>query len=199
MSHSELRKWLAVVLGLAVFACPVCTGDIITYTVKKGDTLWRIAKRHHTAVPFIKRLNRLQGDSLAVDQKLKVCTGAVKIVVDKSECMMRVYSGEDSLAEFSVAVGKPGKTPSGTYKVKTKLVNPTWTHPETKEVIKFGDPRHEIGTRWLGIGGGLGIHGTNEPDSIGKPVSHGCIRMHNNELESIFWAIPRGTVVDIRD
>ena len=103
------------------------------------------------------------------------------------------------LFDGPVGVGKEGKTPTGTFKIKTKLVYPDWTHPDTKEVIKYGDPRHEIGTRWLGIGGGLGIHGTNEPDSIGKPVSRGCVRMRNAEIESIFWAIPRGTVVEIRE
>ncbi|MEW6358685.1 MAG: L,D-transpeptidase family protein [Planctomycetota bacterium] len=199
MDLSEWRKMLAAFIGFVAIACPICMADIITYTVKKGDSLWRIAQRHRTSVVFLRRLNALQNDALKVGQELRVCTGPVKIVVDKSECMMWIYSGQDVLAEFSVAVGKPGKTPSGTYTVKTKLVNPEWTHPETKEVIKFGDPRHEIGTRWLGIGEGLGIHGTNDPDSIGKPVSSGCIRMRNEEIESVFWAIPRGTVVEIQD
>jgi len=197
-TRRQRPRVLAAVLLICLAGSP-CRGEVITYTVKKGDSLWAIAKRHKTAVPFLRQLNGLKGDRLAVGQNLRVCRGPVKIVVDKSECMLRIYSGKDLLSEFRVAVGPGEKTPVGTYKIKTKLVYPQWTHPVTKEVIKYGDPRHEIGTRWMGIGNGLGIHGTNDPSSIGKAVSRGCIRMHNAEVESIFWAIPRGTVVEIRE
>ena len=80
------------------------------------------------------------------------------------------------------------------------VINPDWWDPETKKRIKFGDPRHAIGTRWMGFNlDGLGIHGTNEPESIGKEASRGCIRMLNRDVEELFSAVPRGTVVEIRD
>lgn len=187
------------ILGILVLGAAPCPAEVVTYTVKDGDTLWKIAKRYQTVIPFIRQLNGLKDDTIAANQELKIYRGPIKIVVDKSECKLRIYGEENLLGEFTVAVGREDKTPAGEFTVKTKLVNPEWTHPDTKEVIKYGDPRHEIGTRWLGIGGGLGIHGTNEPDSVGKPVSRGCIRMRNEDVESVFWAIPRGTVVVIQE
>ncbi|MGB9802898.1 LysM peptidoglycan-binding domain-containing protein, partial [Desulfofundulus sp.] len=56
------------------------------------------------------------------------------------------------------------------------------------------------GTRWMGLdipGGNYGIHGTNNPDSIGKAVSNGCIRMYNHHIEELFPHVPLGTPVRI--
>jgi len=173
-------------------------GKIVQYTVKRGDTLWAIAKKFHTAIPFIKRLNNLKKDTIYPGQKLKIYSGGIKIIVIKSEFRLLVCGEDVVLAEYPVAIGKNNSTPTGRFIIKTKVVNPDWWNPDTGERIKFGDPRHEIGTRWMGFNvKGLGIHGTNDPKSIGKAASRGCIRMRNEDIEEIFWAIPRGTVVEI--
>ncbi|PYU10291.1 MAG: hypothetical protein DMG29_17725, partial [Acidobacteria bacterium] len=55
-----------------------------------------------------------------------------------------------------------------------------------------------LGTRWLGLGQrGYGIHGTNEPRSIGRNVSHGCIRMRNRDIEELFEMVRAGDVVEL--
>ncbi|AGK99731.1 L,D-transpeptidase family protein [Desulfoscipio gibsoniae] len=95
------------------------------------------------------------------------------------------YNGERLIKEYPVAVGKPSTpTPPGNYKVKNKTVNPGGV----------------LGTRWMGLtipGGNYGIHGNNNPSSIGQAVSLGCIRMHNHHVEELFPQIPIGTPVHI--
>jgi LysM repeat protein len=60
------------------------------------------------------------------------------------------------------------------------------------------DGRKVYGTRWMGLSKpNYGIHGTNNPSSIGKAVSLGCIRMYNQDIESIFSMVSLGTPVDI--
>jgi lipoprotein-anchoring transpeptidase ErfK/SrfK len=86
---------------------------------------------------------------------------------------------------YPVAVGKRSTpTPKGNFRITNKLMNP-------------GGP---FGVRWLGMNiprGGYGIHGTNNPRSIGKSVSHGCVRMYNKDVTELYSLVPTGTPVTI--
>lgn len=86
---------------------------------------------------------------------------------------------------YSVAVGKPSTpTPKGTFKIINRSINP-------------GGP---FGARWLGLNapnGDYGIHGTNNPSSIGKNISNGCIRLYNNQVIELSNLVGIGTVVRI--
>lgn len=108
-----------------------------------------------------------------------------KIVVNTSARTLTLYKDGKWYKSFPVAVGKPSTpTPKGTYKIKNKAPNP-------------GGP---YGARWLGLSittGGYGIHGTNDPSSIGKAVSNGCIRMHNKDVITLYNLVPVGTTVEI--
>lgn len=88
-------------------------------------------------------------------------------------------------ATYSVAVGKPNTpTPVGDWIIIGKQVNP-------------GGP---FGVRWMRLNvpwGGYGIHGTDNPSSIGTPASHGCIRMHNEDVSKLYDLVPLGTPVKI--
>src|SRR5215469_1854441 len=99
---------------------------------------------------------------------------------------------------YPVAVGK-GSTPSptGSFYILVRVTNPTYYHQG--KVIAPG-PKNPLGTRWMGLGyKGYGIHGTNAPNSIGKAVSHGCIRMAKKDLEELFGVVKVGDEVQIRD
>ena len=98
---------------------------------------------------------------------------------------------------FPVAVGKESTpSPAGTFTVKTRVTNPTYYH--TGKVIPAG-PQNPLGSRWMGLSEkGYGIHGTNEPKSIGKAASHGCIRMAKKDLEELFPMVKVGDTVEIR-
>jgi len=98
---------------------------------------------------------------------------------------------------FPVAVGKQSTpSPSGSFRVVSRIVNPTYYHEGT--VVPPG-PANPVGTRWMGLSEhGYGIHGTNAPASIGKAASHGCIRMARNDLEQLFAMVRVGDAVEIR-
>ncbi|MFZ5634631.1 MAG: L,D-transpeptidase family protein [Bacillota bacterium] len=100
---------------------------------------------------------------------------------------LNYYNGDKIIKTYPVAVGKPSTpTPLGSYKVVNKIIKP-------------GDI---LGTRWMGLdipNGPYGIHGTNNPSSIGKFISNGCIRMYNGDVEELFPKINIGTPVIITD
>ncbi len=126
----------------------------------------------------------------------------VYLEINKATNTLQVYLNEHIIYTFPVATGISKKhTPEGTFQIVTKIKNP-WYLPKE---IAGGSPDNPLGTRWLGLdvpetsGYKYGIHGTNNPASIGKSVSQGCIRMHNKDVEWLFRHIPLGTLVRIKD
>jgi len=96
-----------------------------------------------------------------------------------------------------VGLGEFGSTPIGSWKVRTnsKLIDPKWVNPRTGEVFQASDPKNPIGERWIGLIGtdaqtslleGYGIHGTIAPDSIGREMSMGCVRLDNEDVEWVY-------------
>ena len=97
---------------------------------------------------------------------------------------------------YSVAVGKPSTpSPVGTFTIERRVANPTYHH-NGKTVLP--GPGNPVGTRWMGLSKhGYGIHGTNEPKSIGKAASHGCIRMSQADLEEFYALVAEGDTVEL--
>ena len=76
-----------------------------------------------------------------------------------------------------------------------RVTNPTWYH--AGKVVPPGK-NNPVGSRWIGLSEkGYGIHGTNAPGSIGRNVSHGCIRMRNRDVEQLFELVKVGDVVEL--
>jgi len=96
---------------------------------------------------------------------------------------------------YPVAVGKPSTpSPVGTFTIERRIVNPTYHHHG--KTVPPG-PHNPVGARWMGLSiQGYGIHGTNEPNSIGKAASHGCIRMAKSDVEEIFDLVAVGDTVE---
>lgn len=107
------------------------------------------------------------------------------IIVDTTEHLLSLYKDNEFYKSYPIAVGKTtSPTPKGTFQIANKLLNP-------------GGP---YGVRWMGLsmnGGHYGIHGTNNPNSIGKDMSKGCIRMQNEDVVMLYDIVPIGTIVEI--
>lgn len=97
---------------------------------------------------------------------------------------------------YTVSVGKPSTpSPVGTFTIQRRVKNPVYQHEG--KVIQPG-PANPVGTRWMGLSvKGYGIHGTNEPKSIGKAASHGCIRMARKDLEEMYEMVHVGDTVEL--
>lgn len=175
------------------------TPDSVSYEVVKGDTLARIAKKFSNTQDMILKANNLKDSALVpLGRKLKVHNERFSIAVDKSQNILTLKSAEKIVKTYRVSTGVNNCTPVGTFKIINKVVDPTWY--TTGSVISPDSPKNILGSRWLGLSEkGYGIHGTTEPQSIGKQVTSGCIRMRNADVEELYQIVPEGTEVVIID
>jgi lipoprotein-anchoring transpeptidase ErfK/SrfK len=148
-------------------------------------------------------VNDVSSARLRAGGSLKVPTETMSVLVDKGEFTLYVLLGGCFLRDYVVGIGRDERTPEGRFTIQSKTKDPQWTDPESGKVYKAGEPGHLIGTRWLGFANdrgrtGFGIHGTTEPESIGRAESAGCIRMNRADVEELFDLVPQGSEVVIR-
>ena len=121
-----------------------------------------------------------------------------KIYINAASRLMMLYDGNTRLALYHLGLGKVSTpTPTGYYKITEKAINPSWIDPSDPEYEIPSGPDNPLGYRWMQIWGNYGIHGTNNPASIGGYVSNGCIRMNERDVEELFDAVEVGTPVEI--
>lgn len=140
-------------------------------------------------------INRLLSGTITYLDKIdKASTKGRWITVNKTTRVLTLYEGTKVMKKYPVAVGNPASlTKSGKFIINMKIVNPDWGGGGFAKPIKGGTPQNPLGSRWLGINrtdGSYGIHGTNSFYSIGKYISHGCIRMQNYCVEELYPLVP---------
>jgi len=130
---------------------------------------------------------RARADETTVVRRVVVSIPDRKLAVVENDAVIRV---------FNVAVGAPeSPSPVGTFTVVNRVTNPTYYRPG--KVIAPGST-NPVGTRWIGLSEkGFGIHGTDDPKSIGHARSHGCIRLRNQDVERLFALVRGGDVVEL--
>jgi len=125
------------------------------------------------------------------------------ITIDQATFTLRLLKNSTVVRTYKVAVGQPGyPTPRGLFAIQSKQVNPVWSAPNSPwagelagSTVSGGSASNPLKARWMGIAGGIGIHGTSQDDSIGTRASHGCIRMHVPDVIELFGRVPTGTPV----
>jgi len=176
----------------------------VVHTVQRGDSLVRIGKKYGVNAYGIARINGIvRAHLIKVNQKIKVFPGKAEILVSKSRFKLTLFIGGGFIKEYPIGQGKNNTSPVGEFKLDNLLKKPDW-YPSEGGIIKYGDKRNPLGTRWLGFRDqpgvtGFGIHGTWEPDSIGKMSSNGCIRMANKDAEELYDFVLPGTRVVIEE
>jgi lipoprotein-anchoring transpeptidase ErfK/SrfK len=126
------------------------------------------------------------------------------IVIDRAENSLKLFEATRLVRRFAVATGQAiYPTPAGRFRIVVKELDPWW-YPPTYDAWAKGlhpvppGPGNPLGTRWMGLSvPGVGIHGTDEPGSIGYSASHGCIRMQVPDAEWLFERVRVGTPVFI--
>jgi lipoprotein-anchoring transpeptidase ErfK/SrfK len=125
------------------------------------------------------------------------------ITIDRSGFRLRFYRNLKLSDSYTIAVGQAGyETPTGLHKILDKAVDPAWHVPEREwagdlagRVIPGGRADNPLKARWMGIGGGAGIHGTDQTSSLGTNASRGCIRMAIPEVKELYDRVSVGTPV----
>ncbi|GEN28335.1 hypothetical protein HVA01_19810 [Halovibrio variabilis] len=200
-------------------------GEVYTVTASEEDTLLDIAQAHNVGYEEIRMANPdvsiwLPGEGTEVTipgQFILPDEERTGIVINVAELRLYYYpeveEGETPQVEtYPVGIGRDAyNTPLGITETTMRLENPAWYPPESirREAAERGDPTPEVVPPGadnplgqyailLDIPGYL-IHGTNQPDGIGMRASRGCIRMHPDDIASIFWRVPVGTQVNIID
>ncbi len=166
------------------------------YTIQPGDQLRKIASEHKLSWEYLARLNRIDPRRLQAGKKLKVIRGPFSAHVSLSRFELTIHLQSYFVKKYSVGIGKDRSSPQGKLAVLEKIADPQYTDPEGR-VIEGKDPRNPLGPRWLDLGNSYGIHGTIEPESIGKAASRGCIRLQNDDAIEVYDFLVKGSEVVI--
>jgi lipoprotein-anchoring transpeptidase ErfK/SrfK len=155
--------------------------------LRGGDQIKRLAAL--TSVLLMAAAEALAQDKASAQS-------ARRIIVSIPDRKLAVLESGKVIKIFPTAVGAPkSPSPSGSFKIVQRLAEPTWY---SKGKIVPPGKACPIGTRWLGLSvKGYGIHGTNNPSSIGHNASHGCIRMRNHDVEELFGMVSVGDDVEL--
>jgi lipoprotein-anchoring transpeptidase ErfK/SrfK len=137
------------------------------------------------------------------DPSLDVQANKPRVIVDLSDRRAYVYRQNTVIASYPIGVGKKGwETPTGSFKIMHMQHDPAWKHPITGQVFPAG-PDSPLGMRWIGFWtdghSHIGFHGTPNSDMVGSPVSHGCLRMRNPDVISLYSQVGLGTQVEVRN
>lgn len=125
----------------------------------------------------------------------------IHLVLKLSERRVYVYDRDQVKTSFPVAIGRAGwETPTGEYQVIQMQHDPIWEHPFTGELVPPGQD-NPLGVRWIGFWTDgtnyIGFHGTPNTETIGRPASHGCVRMYNHDVVKLFEMVELGTPVKV--
>jgi len=196
-------------LGIKGFLMPLYPPEIpfesqiiANHQVLQGEYLYQLASEYGVERADLEILNEDSTTGLHAGDQLKI--GSVvfeespyEIEISLDKCQLTLYYDGAKLLSFPVAVGRGVSTPPGIYSVKRKVEDPAlyWEG----ETIQPLSPINGLGKWWLELSNPqYGIHGTNKPWEIGKRISHGCIRMFNEDVTLLQSLIPIGTRVIIR-
>lgn len=184
-------------LNVKLLFSPTVTERDILYKVEPGDTLSKIANKFGTTVDLIKLSNKLKDDTIHPGDRLKVSKARYKVLIDKSQNILTVLFDDNTIFKvYRVSTGENNCTPQGTFKIINKIKDPVWYTEGA--IVPAESPKNILGSRWLGLSiKGYGIHGTIEPETVGKQATKGCIRMLNSDVEELFTILPIGTEVTI--
>lgn len=187
-------------LNIDLIFSPAQMPQTISYEIVPGDSLGKLARKYNTTPQLIKRANGLKSDVIRTGERLRIWTAPFTVLVNKSQNVLFLKSGEEVLKIYHVATGRDNITPVGTFKIAVKIEKPVW-FKNGGPPIPSESPENELGSRWMGFDTDphYGIHGTLHPETIGQQVTDGCVRMKNEDVEELFDIIPVGTEIVIQN
>ena len=140
----------------------------------------------------------------------------LQLVLDRKHHQLLVLRDGRMTRRYPAAVGTTGwETPAGRFRVFEKVKEPVWTHPVSGELVEAESEKNPLGSRWIGfyrdcngrsgwdgeqyldINGCTvaGFHGTPYRWTVGRAVSHGCVRLYEENVQEVFNLVSVGTQV----
>lgn len=190
------------------------TGGDTEYSVRPGDFLIAIGARFGVPPKLLARQNGIRYEAIIrPGQRFRIHNPHIVpaefddgILINLPQRMLFHFSQGRLLAAYPVGLGKPTwPTPQGAFKIVTRQANKTWKVPASiqeemrlegqivREEVPPG-PDNPLGAHWLGLSlWGYGIHGTVAPSSVYHFQSHGCIRLHPDDIAELFQRVKVGT------
>ena len=191
----------------------VTTGGPFEHEVVSGDSLASLGAHYGIDPRDIALANGLKQGSvikpglrLRLDNRhvVPVLEEEMRLVINVPQRMLFLM-GRESVGAYPVAVGRRDwPTPLGEFSIISKEENPTWDVPASiqaemrrqgRTVVRKVPPgaANPLGAFWLGLSvGAVGIHGTNAPLSIFRHATHGCVRMHPDDIGGLYALVPLG-------
>lgn len=220
VSHAETPSYDVPPRSLPIYslggASEWLVGSVSTAIPRKGETFLELSHRYDLGYNELIAANRNSDpwipktdEPLVIPSRWLVPDSARKGVVLNIPEMRLYYFRDGGRQVMTAPVGlgrEDWKTPQGTFRVRGKTVNPTWIIPETIRKERF----EEDGSKEYSIAGGTpenplgkyrleltlpsyGIHGSNKEWGVGMLVSHGCLRLYNEDIATLFPLIEVGT------
>jgi len=151
------------------------------------NTRWQLKYSKALAALLVATGEALAQETRPVARRIVVSIPDRKLALVEDGRIVKIYP---------VAVGAAATpSPAGSFTVAARVSHPIWYGPH--KVVPPGKS-NPLGPRWIGLSRkGYGIHGTSNPRSIGRPASHGCIRLHNSDIEELFGLVAIGDAVEL--
>ncbi len=199
--------------GQPITGCATIVGDRWIHVVSQGESWATIGARVGVDPEVLARRNETSvrtplnpGDVLGIDNRHIVPAYEEDgLLINVPQRLLFHYSQGVARAYYPVAVGQPDwPTPLGRFSIVAMETEPTWDVPPSiqEEMRRAGravvkrvppGPDNPLGRYWMGLDlGGIGIHGTTAPSSIYHYATHGCIRLHPDDVEALFYFVTVG-------
>lgn len=193
-------------------------GTEVAYVISEGDSLASLGARFGVEPSALARMNGLGANArlrpeeiLHLDNRHVVPAALAEgLVINIPQRLLFLFSKGALVAWYPIGVGLPDwPTPTGPFSVIGKEVDPVWDVPPSiqeemrrngKDVVTriLPGPRNPLGRYWIALTHqNLGIHGTNAPTSVYRFQSHGCIRLHPDDIADLFPRVEIGTPGEI--
>lgn len=209
-AERDLRETLTQIADKCTFSKETVEGDTLAapHKVAQGDRIIKLAKSWKVPYEIILDINAIQSErKIRAGQTIKTLRGPFNARISKSQFRLDLYLQDTYVRSYQVGLGAANGTPEGEWKVENRLKNPTYYPPassDKKKIISPDDPSNPLGEHWIGLTGisgaakgqeGFGIHGTIEPNSIGKNASMGCVRMRNEDVAFVYKLLEPGASI----
>ena len=189
-------------------------GEDQFYTIKNGETIASISKEKNVPVKRLLEINEIKDSGIIhPGERIRLSTGRILpphpdngLVLNLPEYTIYYFRNGELAGMYPVAIGKKNwQTPRGRFRIANKVIDPAWKVPPRMakvynmpdEIIEPG-PDNPLGKYWMGLTlPHIGIHSTNKPESVGRSISHGCIRMYSEDADVLYHSVDIGTSGEI--